>query len=75
MLKCGQVYERLAAAGVAVRQAWQQSTYGSRPSHEDIAEAGNLCPICQVGRQAGVGVFNPKFLQLCTGCAGTKVVK
>lgn len=49
MLKCSNVYERAASAALAIRQALQHSAYGSAPSQAELAEAGNSCPICQVG--------------------------
>lgn len=55
LLKCSSVYERFHAAGAALRQAASHSPYGCAPSQDDLAECGNSCPICQVGR-AGWGV-------------------
>lgn len=34
---------------------WQGSAYGAAPSAEEVAEAGNTCPICQVGMGGRVG--------------------
>lgn len=47
-LQAGNIYERLALATAAVRQAVQGgSAPGSRPTQEEVAEAGGSCPICQ----------------------------
>ncbi len=58
---------------------WQGSAYGAAPSAEEVAEAGNTCPICQVGMGGGVGggvnmwvgggIFTAMFVWVNMGCA------
>eukprot|EP00887_Chlorella_sp_A99_P001476 scaffold8.g1476.t1 len=47
LLKVGNMYERLALAAVALRQAVVGISYGSAATADEVAEAGNSCPICQ----------------------------
>ena len=48
LVKAQQTVERAALAGLAVQQVALRGSYGSAPSAEEVQEAGNQCPICQV---------------------------
>lgn len=46
LVKAQHVFERAALAALAVRQVAARS-FGSRPTPEEVQEAGGACPICQ----------------------------
>lgn len=66
LVKAQHFFERAALAAMAVQQVAVRG-YGTTPSSDEVHEAGNSCPICQVGRDRPACL--PVLLPFASACA------